>query len=350
MNRDCIVPCGYMGSGSSAVTDLLREYEHVICPQGAYEYIFLHCPGGVFDLEDKLLRGNSAIRSDEALRVFRETMAALYRNEHWWFGGYEAKISKRFMEMVDAFIADITTCAYEGFWYEHQKISKARSSIARFARGVGLASRSLERIHGDEMRLSFPTEYDFHAAANAFLQNVINEISREERGRGMVLLDQLFLPHNLYRADNYLDEARFIVVQRDPRDVFLSNKYVWAKTGNPVPLPFDVEVFCECYSKMRQAVPSYDSPNIKEIWFEDLILDYDSTVEELEGFLGGGIGKHAKAKCFLKPEESACNIGIYAGPEKQWRKEAEVIAAKLGPYLYQGSINEPSNIQRGSIF
>ena len=53
--RKIIVPTGYMGSGSSAVTDLVAEFKDCQNDYGDYEYIFLHSPNGLFDLEDKLL-------------------------------------------------------------------------------------------------------------------------------------------------------------------------------------------------------------------------------------------------------------------------------------------------------
>lgn len=68
MNK-IIIPTGYMGSGSSAITDLVAEFEDCKNEFKSYEYVMLHCPNGLFDLEDKLLTGNNAIRSDEALRT-----------------------------------------------------------------------------------------------------------------------------------------------------------------------------------------------------------------------------------------------------------------------------------------
>ena len=38
-----IVPTGYMGSGSSAITDLLTELEGYDADTGTFEYVFLHC-------------------------------------------------------------------------------------------------------------------------------------------------------------------------------------------------------------------------------------------------------------------------------------------------------------------
>ena len=53
MNK-LIIPTGYMGSGSSAITDLICEFEGYEADNGTFEYVFLHCPNGLFDLEDKL--------------------------------------------------------------------------------------------------------------------------------------------------------------------------------------------------------------------------------------------------------------------------------------------------------
>ena len=49
-----IVPMGYMGSGSSAITDLISEFKDCQNEYKSYEYVLLHCPKGLCDLEDKL--------------------------------------------------------------------------------------------------------------------------------------------------------------------------------------------------------------------------------------------------------------------------------------------------------
>ena len=84
-----IVPTGYMGSGSSAITDLVAEFKDCQNEYKSYEYVLLHCPNGLFDLEDKLLIGNNAIRSDEAIRSFELQMKKLYDKKYWWVGNYK---------------------------------------------------------------------------------------------------------------------------------------------------------------------------------------------------------------------------------------------------------------------
>ena len=84
--KKLIVPTGYMGSGSSAITDLMSEFKNSSNEFKTYEYVFLHCPNGLFDLEDHLLMGNNAIKSDASIRLFEEQMKKLYNKP---FGGLE---------------------------------------------------------------------------------------------------------------------------------------------------------------------------------------------------------------------------------------------------------------------
>ena len=98
MNK-ILVPIGYMGSGSSAVTDILAEIDGCSARNGDFEFVFLHCPNGVFDLEDKLLHGNNAIRSDEALHSFLGTMKQLCTKKYWWVGHYNEHVGPGFYDL-----------------------------------------------------------------------------------------------------------------------------------------------------------------------------------------------------------------------------------------------------------
>ena len=69
--KKIIIPTGYMGSGSSAVTDLLREYPVINTKNADFEYIFLHAPNGVFDLENKLLKNNKEDYVIKTIKVYK---------------------------------------------------------------------------------------------------------------------------------------------------------------------------------------------------------------------------------------------------------------------------------------
>lgn len=341
-----IVTVSYMGSGSSAVTDLLREYENVDCPNGSYEYIFLHCPDGVFDLEDKLLHNNNALRSDEALRSFRFTMNELFENTRWWFGNYKNRLSSRFMEYVDQFISQITTCTYEGFWYEHEKASSRRIIVGRQLAKLGLEPRGFRHRYPDWMQVAFPSANTFYDAANLFIDNVFADTFETNK---IALLDQLFLPHNLDRVGSYFPHTKYLLVRRDPRDVFILNKYVWTKQGCPIPFPKEVNEFCTFYAAMVSSTPPVDDALVQQIWFEDLILEHNSTLEQIERFLGSEIGIQTDKGKFLVPTKSARNIGVYKD-DPAFAQEADTIATKLEKYLYPKPIDAAFSNRNDEVF
>ena len=115
--RKVIVPTGYMGSGSSAITDLLDGLEDFDVSRSTFEFVFLHCPNGVFDLEDKLLRGNNAVRSDEALHSFYKTMRQLYDKKYWWVGHYNEYIGSGFWDATETYVRELTEFSPEYYWY-----------------------------------------------------------------------------------------------------------------------------------------------------------------------------------------------------------------------------------------
>ena len=118
MKNKIVIPTGYMGSGSSAVTDLLSEVDGYSCSNGNFEYVFMHCPNGVFDLEDKLLKGNNALRSDEALHTFYSCMKTLYTNKYYWVANYKDKVGSDFMSWCEEFISSLMDeRTKDVYWY-----------------------------------------------------------------------------------------------------------------------------------------------------------------------------------------------------------------------------------------
>ena len=65
-----IITCaGYLGTGSSAVTDLFSEYSN--CSSiGNYEVRFLHDPNGIRDLEYNIVQNNNRHNTSNAIKNF----------------------------------------------------------------------------------------------------------------------------------------------------------------------------------------------------------------------------------------------------------------------------------------
>lgn len=330
-----IVPTGYMGSGSSAITDLIAEFKDCQNEHKSYEYILLHCPNGLFDLEDKLLNGNNAIRSDEAIRTFELQTNKLYNKKYWWVGNYEKIIGENFRNITQEYIVNIQEFNYPGYWYTHEEVDFKMFIKLLIRKPFKILTRNKVKFkkilkYDDGMRISFIKDKDFYKYSHDYIYKIINEIAKDKKN---IILDQFLLPFNLFRVDNYFDDKlKVIVVERDPRDVFILNKYIWGKKGISVPFPTEVNDFCEFYQKMRESEKETNSNKVLRVKFEDLIYNYDIELSRIMNFLNFKETDHVNKKTRFNPEISIKNTQVFRNIE--YKKEIKVIEDKLQKYLY----------------
>ncbi len=331
-----IIPTGYMGSGSSVITDLMSEVDGVDVSRGSFEYVFLHCPNGVFDLEDKLLIGNNAVRSDEAIVSFEKTMKQLYDKKYWWVGNYKKNMGEGFWQITKDYISEITEVESSYFWYYQENTNTKMFFKLAFNKILKLITLNRYKpkkvLAYEPMRLSFIEPDRFYQVSKKYIYQAMKMAGYGEQS---ILFDQLLLPFNLFRFENYFDEDAFVfVIERDPRDVFISNKYYWPKRSDAVvPYPTDVHDFCKYYRSLRKMEKKTDCDRVCRIRFEDLIYNYDRTVDLIFEKLGWDRATHTASKTKFIPEKSIFNTQVFTKDEK-FQAEADIIAKELGEYLY----------------
>lgn len=345
--KNILVPTGYMSSGSSAVTDLLSEFDDYFADYGTHEYVFLHCPNGVFDLEDKLLVGNNAIRSDEALHSFKYTMDQLYDKKYWWVGHYKDTFGVPFQEYTNDYIESLLTLKTDQYWYYQENTN--------FKMGVILAKNRILRLLSfnkyigkkpllyPEMWMSLVTPEEFYEKTRAYLNQLYLMIGLDKRN---LILDQFLLPFNLHRYDNYFDSnVKVVVVARDPRDVYFLNKYKHRSMNESVPFPTKVDDFCNYYKRMRQSEKIVENDQILRINFEDLIYKYDDTVKNIMDLLDLTEADHIRKKQKFKPEKSIENTQVYLN-KPDFAEELAIIEKELADYLYEFPYERESDFDK----
>ncbi len=331
-----IVPTGYMGSGSSAITDLISEIDGYDAEQGTFEYVFLHCPNGVFDLEDKLLVGNNALRSDEALRTFRTTMKQLYDKKYWWVGHYNVNLCPEFMQYTEEYIQSLVQYHPSFYWYWQENADRKMIAKLMFKRLVELVTLKKVKMPKpllyENMAVSYVSPEEFYEKTGAYLQKLWDSLGLDKRN---LILDQLLLPFNLHRAEHYFKpgQMKALVVQRDPRDMFIINKYIWPSQAQQVPYPTDVYEFCKCYRSLRQLEKESNYDGVHRISFEDLVYDYEKSTEKLYAILGVDAKDHKDKKKRFNPARSIDNTQLFRA-KAEFAREAEIIAKELPEYLY----------------
>lgn len=344
-----IIPVGFIGSGSSACTDLLGEYKGITAPHGSFEYVFLHCPHGLFDLADQLTVGNTALRSDAALHAFKQTMQALNRGR-WWVGHYADLIGSEFAAAVDELLAELIEVRPHFYWYEQEKFSTRDLPYLAWRKTVKLLSGGRKvlplPLNYPEMWLAWPKHAEFTAVAQKFINRIAAAIAAKVPDATGIIMDQLLLPHNLWRfADYFNDDYAAIVIGRDPRDVFIANKYVWAKNNEPVPYPTVVEEFCRMYRRLRESVQPCSNARIFTYAFEDLIYNYEATVAQIERDLGLLSRQHIAPKTKFNPAISVNNTQLWR-QNPVWQEEASIIARELSAYCYNFPYSFDADLSR----
>ena len=323
---------GYHGTGSSAVLDLLSEYEG--CSQGglrSYEHVPFYYPNGLFDLEHKLLLGNDPHRSDEAIKSFRSAMYELNDKNFGWMGTYDQYFGDEFKKNVDDFLESIIQFECDGHWYNYHQ--RGKFSLKKFFKDcvktvipqkqiIGEFGREVPTLVKQKMEISFVSEEEFFASAKVFVKNYLKMINRENVPT--LLIDHLLFPHNAYRMAKYFDDDfRLIIVDRDVRDLFVLCKYIWAAMGFEPPYPTDAEAFLKHRISMKKAEKKTDNPNVLYINFEDLVYKYDETVAKIEKFVGLTPEQHLNPRTRFIPENSINNTQNFL-IEKEWEEEVKI--------------------------
>ena len=147
-------------------------------------------------------------------------------------------------------------------------------------------------------------------------------------------MDQLVPSSNIERYIRYFNSIKVIVVDRDPRDVYL---FEMIRLRGTI-VPHEIKKFCEWYRWTRSLDKNRinkQNPNIKYIYFEDLIYHYDDTKNDIIKFLGLDIKNHVNKFKFFKPEVSEINTRLWETTNR-YDKEIKYIEKELCEYLYRG--------------
>lgn len=322
MNRmKKIAVTGYYGTGSSAVVDLLSEVQGVSYALGIrYEHTNLDCAGGIFDLEARLFHENADYYSkDIALNDFYNEMLKQYKYNFGWYGSYRKIIGDKYLDSVNEFLDAISLTGNKN---SLAHTTKKRFSIIKATLQMA-AKLVFHRKYGtlgckyvydkDPQRFLTATHDEFMTAARKFVKSYFDfcQVNKDD-----MIYDHLLYPEQCNVVERYFDDGfRLIIVDRDPRDVYASDKYFWstAKFGfQTMPMPTEVNAFCDYWLAMHEkAQKQFGQKNILFVRFEDLIYKYEETIQQIFSFCGIDSERHIDKKKIFKPELSINNTQVF---------------------------------------
>lgn len=328
--------CGYGATGSSAIVGLLKEYPELkVCDNAEIQEAFKI--DGLQDLEYHLVKQYSRhISGDAAIWRFKKSITY-----------YRTPLVKKtlspqlYIDAANKFIDSLV----QGSWYGLDNIDyNTGHPILNF---IVLLYKKLvfpnyEKITGHpfnhwparQMYLSIKPE-DFYKKAQNFTDDLICAAGGEPGQT--VVFDQVFEGNAPQNCFPFFRNPKAIVVDRDPRDLWLVAKYADRAAGEARFMPRqDVKVFVEYYRKLRMYQKKENTDDILFVQFEDIIYNYDETISKIEKFVG--CKKHVNKKKYFKPEVSINNTQLFNNPKyKQCLHEIQYIKDMLPEYLYDFS-------------
>ncbi len=340
---------GCYGTGSSAVTDFIKEFEEIDC-KSDYEIRFIHDPDGISDLEYNLVENPNRHNTSHSLKRFIKNMRNL---DHIWFiRRYRKRFGDAFLKAVDEYVQDLALCEYKSAWhfdvYERGKLYYIASRISSHLayalnRFFGLPVPYSVLLQKEKAYLCVTEEEQFLEATRKFTSRFIQMICAPDKQS--IFLDQLVPPSNFRRYARYFEDLRAVLVERDPRDIYLLEKLVWRGSVAPTER---VEDFCAWYRWTRRLYEKEALPEcVLAVRFEDLVYRYEETAEKIMSFFGLEPAMHVAPKKYFNPDVSIGNTQLW----NQFLKEqdnVDYIEKELQEYCYPfPKINQDTLKKRG---
>ena len=321
---------GYHATGSGAVDDFLREFDNIQTAEYGIECRFLQDPDGISDLEHQLIENYHRLNSGFALKRFLIFAKSEERTYRHIFGNQWIPWAQSYVEALSKF-------QYTGYWHGDIRLVSPPSLFVYKARKAVnlLLPKGLKK---NKYYSYFPklktfcvdiSEEEFLRITRAKCEELCEILNRENRE--YVVLDQAVSPQNINRYLRYISDLQVIVVDRDPRDVYINDI---VRNGDFV-LPKDVRQFCTVYRLSRKTLDGKeDSRKVLRMNFEDMVYRYDATARRIMEFLGLNQKNHKYAGQYFKPEFSVQNT-------RQWerypqlKEQIDIIEHMLPDMLYR---------------
>lgn len=363
MSHKIITSAGFGNSGSSAATNFFEEFDNVKCiGSSEFECTFIHEPDGLMDLAKALFEGHR-LKVDLAVKRFislsENLQKDMYKN---YFGG-------NFLKYTYEYIESLGFCKWNGGWHRADEITifsfkdklRKKAAFLEFNKTARKSSYSLyEKDSWRPNYIQYSTQYfkDFslikETSKNSFTNitkaylNRLFDACDPNNNFEYLLFDQLLPPNATEEHFKYFDFIRVVVIDRDPRDLYVGNKVFW---GNRFYPSDNCELFCNWFRQTRNC-KSILNKYIVYLMIEDFIFDYDNTASLLYKFTGLSQKMHFNKKNILIPEKSEINTRLWLKYnfsdktfEKQLNDDIKYISKQLKEFCFTKYNGKITNIK-----
>lgn len=318
---------GYGATGASAYIDLLMEFEGVQAFTSSVEFQLLQQPDGICDLKYYLTHAGRRLSSSCMLKRYKKNIlnSRSYVINGFSSGKYKHLTSEYFDQLVQikwkgksAFDPTDFRPFYDTF------------SLRMLNRVINKVLKTINSKYAwppaKDRYFSYLEEEEFDKITSKYLNALLEACGFSHSSP--IILEQIFNTTHPTEGMEYFADARSIIVDRDPRDAYIISNVTARGLCGFMPNSGKVEDFVAYYRSLHK--PRSMDPRVMYVQFEDLLFDYEKTIDKVADFVGLN---HVKKGEFFKPECSINNTQQYLNyPELQ--SDIKYIEEHLADMLY----------------
>ena len=322
-----IACCGYHYTGSGVIDDIFRECDNVY--QGTYEaeVSLLQAADGVSDLEYHLVENPSRLSSGVAIKRFLALIDSKSRQ-------LRKIVGKDGVDLCYGYAKSLALIHYHGYmsgdvlfftplqklqWYYHKILKKILRKFYKYPQDSNIVPSVMTYY-------SRLTESEFLEKTRAFVEELCRIANKENKE--YIMLDQFIGTGNPARYIRYVDDIKAIIVDRDPRDLYINRI-----SQNDRVLPKDPHEFCIHYRNIRKTIGSIPKDKVMVVNFADMIYHYNEYVQRVFDFVGIDKSHHIAPKTHFNPDISIKGTKMWERfPE--YADAVRIIEQELPEFLY----------------
>ena len=323
--------CGFGSTGSSVVSDYLKEYEGISVIDDL-EFTWVSATDGLIDLEHAVMHPHNRT-SDSIVAIRRFLELAEKKKNNYEKHGISAGL---FMDSVNRFVDSITQVRWD--WYENTGyLIRSRHFLRAYMIRKHIPKK--EKKLGHQIHCWPMTKVCLSVAPPNFYDAARKHVSELLAAAGAdlskpLVLDQPFAGNNPQACFPFFDDPYAVVVDRDPRD-----NYVFARTRllgrNHFMAVEPVEDFIKYYRALRDGQPYLQNDaRVLRLQFEELVYEYDAATAKLRAFLR--LPENPNPKSIFDPGLSMANTQVFRR-FPQYAEDVRKIEEALPEYLFDFS-------------
>lgn len=297
--------CGFGETGSGAVLDYLKEFDSITVKDDL-EFTYLANVDGLLYLEQALM--NPYGRTAHSIWGFKRFLDMVDRMKSYYKGHglSEDAFKKSAKEFVDSITMvkwfwSYKSYSYHSFYFFHHFVMS--KIVPRMERKTGHRAKCWPL---QIVRFSIRPD-NFYEAAKKHIDELLREMGVDQDSK--VVLDQPFGANNPQACFPFFNEPYAIIVDRDPRDLYVSGKTKLMGQWRFFPIE-KVEDFIIYYKALRFKQPYQENDSrILRVRFEDLVYEYDKTTTAIRTFLKLPDNPHPHS--FFDPSMSIANTQVF---------------------------------------